>query len=170
MHHTAFTIRNKALGPDHPKTGNASRSLGLSYFLLNKNISEAAILLQEYIRITDLQLQGQQEDRKSIEYIAVMIILSDIQVAYDRRKLAGKILSTAREYCSVFQEDAKNDSALRGQLKLVEELRNIIDVRRSFPMTISSSTLSNQEGTKKVEHSAEEVKVYQSIPWTDVTT
>lgn len=136
------------------------------HFFLNKNINEAAFLLQEYIRIMDVLFQTQMQDKKTIEYIAVMVILSDIQVANDRRKLASKILSTGREYCIDFQSDARNDPAKIGQVKLAEELRNMIDVRRSFPMAISASRHSGQEG-ELAEHSPEEVKIFQTIPWTD---
>ena len=135
-------------------------------FFLNKDINEAALLLQEYIRIMDVQFQTQMQDRKTIEYIAVMVILSDIQVANNRRKLASKILSTAREYCVDIQNDARGDPAKTKQIKLAEELRNMIDVRLSFPMAISASRHSGQEG-ERVEHSPEEVKIFQTIPWTD---
>ena len=129
-------------------------------FFLNK-VNDAAYLLKEYVRITD----GQSQHRSLIEYMAVLIMLSDIQVASDRHPLAKKILATAKDFYN--RDDNDGDSKTK---QIAEELRNMIDLRLCLPMPSSPATPANdgQEGGEPLlEHDPDELKVFQSIPLKD---
>lgn len=153
----ALIIRGKLLGRDHRKTANASRSLGMVNFCLNKT-NDAAYLLQEYVRIMD----GQSKHGSALDYMAVLVMLSDIQMANDREKLAKKILTTADDFCRL----GEGKYACKGG-SVGEKLREMI--QRRLAMASPSPSQSLEEGGEGpvMKHDSGEVNVFQSIPLSD---
>ena len=142
-------IRTSLLGPDHRKTANAARSLGMVHYMLNKT-NEAQFLLQEYCRI----YEGQVDFRNNVEYMVVLIMLSDIQVANGRHKLAKKILATAKELSNKEESDSEQ----------LPTLKKMIDLRRSIPTPpLLNRFQERREGEVILEHDEPEVRTFQSI-------
>jgi len=167
----AVIIRNNAFGPDHRKTASASRSLGMVNFMLNKN-GDAAYLLKEYVRIMD----GQVGYERTNEYMAALIMLSDIQVANDRRKLSRKILLTANGVCStntrVFEvNEDDNASSLVAYNETTEALQKMINLRlNASPSLVQPGGLSLQQAageSPSVPHNSEELSIFRSITLRD---
>ena len=145
---SALDLRTSNLGPDHRKTANAARSLGIAKYLLNR-LEDASYYLQEYVRITEFQ----PDHRKANEYLIVLIMLSDIQEATGRQKLGRKILVTARETCQrdpLFEEEFPH-------------LRRIVEKR------LSGFKLSTRDldGRIALNHDEEELDAFRALILTD---
>lgn len=91
--------------------------------------------------------------RKVNEYLIVLIMLSDIQVARGRAKLGRKILGTARDTCN-------KDEAVDRDFPM---LRRFVDARTSGPKPVTK----DQGGTTLLEFDKEEFGFFSRTVLTD---
>jgi hypothetical protein len=144
----ALDLRTTNLGPDHRKTANAARSLGIAKYFLNE-LEDASFYLQEFIRITDFH----PKHRKVNEYLIALIMLSDIQEACGKPKISRKILLSARDACMAEPDVGEK----------FPKLKHMVDKRLSG----SKPSLQDQDGKSVLDHDADELGVFRCAILTD---
>jgi tetratricopeptide (TPR) repeat protein len=96
-------------GADDIKTGNASRSLGLAKYLLNKG-DEAMAHLNEFIRVCEMN--GEKYITRIDYFVLAVMLLGDIYKAKADTEQANKVWSVARDICQKVKRIASEVPAL----------------------------------------------------------
>jgi tetratricopeptide (TPR) repeat protein len=91
----AHQIRLACYGKDDMYTGNASRSLGIVKYLLNKG-GESMAHLNEFVRVCELKGGSNNNSR---DYVLAVMLLGDIYKTRGRLDQAKNVWSVAREVC-----------------------------------------------------------------------
>jgi hypothetical protein len=161
---TAAKVRKAAFGDEHRGTATAYRSLGMVYFLLNKN-ENASTYLQDYARVMERQEPEYQNDTG---FVVALIMLSDIQTACGKHKQAKKALYMAKEVCKgASQQQQQQQQLLQQSPSLwIPKLESMVDERRCVPtpsLLTRMHDIPQQEGDVVLEHNPSEISVFRQL-------
>lgn len=154
-------IRKNTLGADNPSTALAFRSAGMANFFSDE-ASKASEMLSMYVRTVCLHV----ESRVNVEYVAVLILLSDIQAAMGKQELSKTTLSTAKEICE-HDEGGVFQGKFPEFLQMIEErlATPIAPVSNDFP--VSSDFQEQSLDEVNLEMKPSEIKVFRRIILSD---